>query len=106
MEFNTQTITKFGLGIIVGASLGLLLRYVLFRLLLFISIPVSILLLVDYTGIQHIDWLYFKHKWESLFIFVTPTAIKLYSYLNNHLLIGIIPGIFMGLFARSFLMKK
>ncbi|MCF6147485.1 MAG: hypothetical protein E3K37_02380 [Candidatus Kuenenia sp.] len=106
MEFNTQAITKFSLGIIAGASLGLLLRYVLFRFLLFISIPISILLLVDYMGIQHIDWLYFKHKWDSLFVFVTPTAIRLYSYLNNHLLIGIIPGIFMGLFARSFFMRK
>ena len=89
MNFDTQLITKCTLGFFMGISVGLIFRYFLFRILLFISIPIIAMLVLDYTGMVSVDWLFLKEKWDKIFVFLTPTAISIYSYLSNHILIKI-----------------
>ena len=105
MNFDTQIITKCTLGLIMGISAGLLFRYFLFRILLYAAIPIVALLVLDYTNMFSIDWLFLKAKWDKIFVFLTPTAISIYSYLNNHILIGLIPGILIGL-TSGFFMRR
>tara|TARA_B100002003_G_C13742245_1_gene370103 strand:- start:111 stop:428 length:318 start_codon:yes stop_codon:yes gene_type:complete len=105
MNFDTQIITKCTLGFIMGISAGLLFRYFLFRILLYTAIPIVALLVLDYTNMFSIDWLFLKAKWDKIFVFLTPTAISIYSYLNNHILIGLIPGILIGL-TSGFFMRR
>lgn len=73
----------------MGISVGLIFRYFLFRILLFISIPIIAMPVLDYTGMVSVDWLFLKEKWDKIFVFLTPTAISIYSYLSNHILIKI-----------------
>src|SRR3989338_1986384 len=89
MNFDTQLITKCTLGFFMGISVGLIFRYSLFRILLFISIPIIAMVVLDYTGMVSVDWLFLKEKWDKIFVFLTPTAISIYSYLSNHILIKI-----------------
>ena len=89
MNFDTQLITKCTLGFFMGISVGLIFRYFLFRILLFISIPIIAMLVLDYTGMVSVDWLFLKEKWDKIFVFLTPTAISIHSYLSNHILIKI-----------------
>lgn len=105
MNFDTQIITKCTLGFIMGISAGLLFRYFLFRILLYTAIPIVALLVLDYTNMFSIDWLFLKAKWDKIFVFLTPTAISIYSYLNNHILIGLIPGILVGLTSVFFMRR-
>ncbi|MGR3174554.1 MAG: hypothetical protein ACUZ8N_08160 [Candidatus Scalindua sp.] len=105
MNFDTQIIIKCTLGLFMGISAGLLLRYFLFRILLYAAIPIIAMLILDYTGMFSVDWLFLKEKWDNLFVFLTPTAINIYSYLSNHILIGIVPGILIGL-ASGLLMRR
>ena len=105
MNFDTQIITKCTLGFFMGISAGLLFRYFLFRILLFAAIPIVALLVLDYTNMFSIDWLFLKAKWDKIFVFLTPTAISIYSYLNNHILIGLIPGILVGLTSVFFMRR-
>ena len=105
MNFDTQIITKCTLGFIMGISAGLLFRYFLFRILLYAAIPIVALLVLDYTNMFSIDWLFLKAKWDKIFVFLTPTAISIYSYLNNHILIGLIPGILVGLTSVFFMRR-
>ncbi len=106
MNFDTQIITKCTLGFFMGISAGLLLRYFLFRILLYAAIPIVAMLVLDYTNMFSIDWLFLKEKWDKLFVFLTPTAINIYSYLSNHILIGLIPGILIGLTSGFFFMRR
>lgn len=106
MNFDTQIITKCTLGFFMGISAGLLLRYFLFRILLFAAIPIVALLVLDYTNMFSIDWLFLKAKWDKIFVFLTPTAVSIYSYLSNHILIGLIPGILIGLTSGFFFMRR
>ena len=105
MNFDTQIITKCTLGFFVGIATGLLFRYLFIRILLFVSIPIAAMLILDYTNMFSIDWLFLKAKWDKIFVFLTPTAISIYSYLNNHILIGLIPGILIGL-TSGFFMRR
>ena len=106
MNFDTQLITKFTLGFFMGISAGLLLRYFLFRILLFAAIPIVVMLIIDYSGMFSVDWLFLKEKWDKIFVFLTPTAISIYSYLSNHILIGLIPGILIGLTSGFFFLRR
>ena len=72
MNFDTQLITKCTLGFFMGISVGLIFRYFLFRILLFISIPIIAMLVLDYTGMVSVDWLFLKEKWDKIFVFLTP----------------------------------
>jgi uncharacterized membrane protein (Fun14 family) len=106
MNFDTQTIVKCTLGFFMGISLGLLFRYLFFRILLFVSIPIVAMLILDYTNVFSIDWLFLKAKWDNLFVSLAPTAISIYSYLSNHILIGLIPGILIGLTSGFFFLRR
>lgn len=106
MNFDTQLITKCTLGFFMGISAGLLLRYFLFRILLYAAIPIVAMLIIDYSGMFSIDWLFLKEKWDKIFVFLTPTAISIYSYLSNHILIGLIPGMLIGLTSGFFFMRR
>jgi len=106
MNFDTQLITKCTLGFFMGISVGLLLRYFLFRIVLLVSIPIVTMLILDYTGMFSVDWLFLKEKWDKIFVFLTPTAVSLYAYLSNHILIGLIPGILIGLTSGFFFMRR
>ncbi len=106
MNFDTQIITKCTLGFFMGISAGLLLRYFLFRILLYAAIPIVALLVLDYTNMFSIDWLFLKAKWDKIFVFLTPTAVSIYSYLSNHILIGLIPGILIGLTSGFLFMRR
>ncbi|MFQ5685771.1 MAG: hypothetical protein ACE5GV_03845 [Candidatus Scalindua sp.] len=106
MNFDTQIITKCTLGFFMGISAGLLLRYFLFRILLFAAIPIVALLVLDYTNMFSVDWLFLKAKWDKIFVFLTPTAISIYSYLSNHILLGLIPGILIGLTSGFLFMRR
>jgi hypothetical protein len=105
MNFDTQIITKCTLGFFMGISTGLLFRYFLFRVLLYSAVPVVAMLILDYTGMFSVDWLFLKTKWDKTFVFFTPTAINIYSYLGNHILMGIVPGILIGL-TSGFFMRR
>lgn len=106
MNFDTQLLMKGTLGFFMGISAGLLLRYFLFRILLYAAIPIVVALVLDYTNTFSIDWLFLKAKWDNLFIFLTPTAINIYGYLSNHILIGLIPGVLIGLTSGFFFMRR
>lgn len=106
MNFDTQLITKCTLGFFMGISAGLLLRYFLFRILLYAAIPIVAMLIIDYSGMFSVDWLFLKEKWDKIFVFLTPTAISIYSYLSNHILIGLIPGMLIGLTSGFFFMRR
>jgi hypothetical protein len=106
MNIDTQLITKATLGFVMGISVGLLFRYFLFRILLFISFPIIAMLIIDYTGTFSVDWLFLKSKWDKTFVFLTPTAISIYFYLSNHILIGLIPGIIIGLTSGFLFMRR
>ena len=106
MNFDTQIITKCTLGFFMGISAGLLFRYFLFRILLFAAIPIVALLVLDYTNMFSIDWLFLKAKWDKVFVFLTPTAVSIYSYLSNHILIGLLPGILIGLTSGLFFLRR
>lgn len=105
MNFDTEILTKSGLGFFMGISAGLLFRYFMFRILLLAAVPIVGMLVLDYTNVFSIDWLFLKAKWDNLFIFLTPTAINIYSYLGNHILMGIVPGILIGL-TSGFFMRR
>ena len=105
MNLDIQIITKCTLGFFMGISAGLLFRYVLFRVLLYSAVPVVAMLILDYTGMFSVDWLFLKTKWDKTFVFFTPTAINIYSYLGNHILMGIVPGILIGL-TSGFFMRR
>jgi len=90
----------------MGISAGLLLRYFLFRTLLYAAIPIVAMLILDYTGMFSVDWLFLKAKWDKIFVFFTPTAISIYSYLSNHILIGLIPGMLLGLTSGFFFIRR
>jgi uncharacterized membrane protein (Fun14 family) len=103
MNFDTQIITKCTLGFFMGISVGILFRYFLFRILLFIAIPIILMLILDYTGIFSIDWLFLEEQWSKFFTFLSPATVSIYDYINNHILIGLIPGIFT---SRFFFMRR
>jgi len=105
MNFDTQLLMKCTLGFFMGISAGLLLRYFLFRILLYAAVPIVAMLVIDYTNVFSIDWVYFKDKWDTLFVFLTPTAINIYSYLSNHILMGLVSGILIGL-TSGFFMRR
>ena len=105
MNFDTQLLMKGTLGFFMGISAGLLLRYFLFRILLYAAIPIVAMFVLDYTNVYSVDWLFLKEKWDKLFVFLTPTAINIYSYLGNHILMGIVPGILIGL-TSGFFMRR
>jgi len=95
MNLDTQIITKCTLGFFMGISTGLLFRYFLFRILMYAAVPIVAMFILDYTNIFSIDWLFLKTKWDKIFVFLTPTAISIYSYLSNHFLTGLIPGMLL-----------
>ena len=106
MNFDTQLLMKGTLGFFMGISAGLLLRYFLFRILLYTAIPIVAMFVLDYTKVFAIDWLFLKGKWDNFFVFLTPTAISIYSYLSSHILIGLIPGILIGLTSGFLFMRR
>ena len=106
MNFDTQTIAKCALGFFLSIPIGLLFRYLFFRILLLVSTPVVAMLILDYTNMYSIDWLFLKAKGDTLFASLTPTVIEIYSYLSNHNLIGFIPGILIGLASGFFFLRR
>jgi uncharacterized membrane protein (Fun14 family) len=105
MNFDTQLLMKGSLGFFMGISAGLLLRYFLFRIMLFAAVPIVAMLVLDYTNVFSINWMFLKTKWDKIFVLLTPTAINIYSYLGNHILMGIVPGILIGL-TSGFFMRR
>jgi len=106
MNFDTQIITKCTLGFFMGISAGLLLRYFLFRILLYIAVPIVAMFILDYTNVFSIDWLFLKVKWDKFFTLLTPSFISIYSYLSNHILVGLIPGMLLGLTSGFFFLRR
>ena len=106
MNFDTQLLMKGTLGFFMGISAGLLLRYFLFRILLFTAIPIVAMFVLDYTNVFSIDWLFLKTKWDKTFVFLTPTAISIYSYLSNHILVGLVPGMLLGLTSGFIFLRR
>lgn len=103
MNFDIQIITKCTLGFLMGVSVGLLFRFFLIRILLFSAIPIIAMLILDYTGMFSIDWLYLEEQWNKLFVFLSPASASIYNYLSSHVLIGLIPGI---LTSRFFFVRR
>ena len=106
MNFDTQLLMKGTLGFFMGISAGLLLRYFLFRILLYAAIPIVAMFVLDYTNVFSIDWLFLKTKWDKTFVFLTPTAISIYSYLSNHILMGLVPGMLLGLTSGFIFLRR
>ena len=106
MNFDTQTIAKCALGFFLSIPIGLLFRYLFFRILLLVSAPIVAMLILDYTNIYSIDWLFLEAKGDTLFASLTPTVTRMYSYLGNHSLMGFIPGILIGLASGFFFLRR
>jgi hypothetical protein len=106
MNFDAQILTKYTLGFFMGISAGLLFRYFLFRILLYAAVPIVAMLVLDYTNMFSIAWVFFKDKWDKVFVFLTPTAISIYTYFSNHTLIGLIPGMLLGLTSGFFFLRR
>ena len=106
MNFDIQTITKSTFGFFMGVSIGLLFRYFLLRITLYAAIPIIVMLALDYTGMFSVDWLFLKVHWEGIFGFLTPPVINIYNYLNNHVMLGLVHGILIGLTSRFFFMRR
>lgn len=99
-------IAKLSLGFLVGVSLGLFVRLLLFRMLIILSIPALILLILDYSGIFFIDWLYLDGVWNGFLVLLTPLVSNIISYLSHHVLVGLVPGAFLGWSSRFFFMGR
>lgn len=102
MDLNILSITQIGLGTFLGLAIGVLLRFVLIKILIIASIPVVIMFISDFSGIYKINWVLLNEKWQ---IHVIPPVIEVYNYLNHHALIGIMPGVVIG-FSLGFLLTK
>ena len=103
MDTNILAITKIGLGVVLGVSIGVLLRFILIKLLLIIGIPVGILFFLDYANLYRVGWLQLQEKWRTV---VIPPVIEVYAYFSNHVLVGIVPGIAVGLCLGFILTRK
>lgn len=108
MTLDPSIITKYSLGFILGISLGVFIRMVLFRLLIIASIPALMLLILDYTGAWAVDWQFLSDKWNAFLVFLTPMASNVFAYLKNQnkILFGLIPGIYLGCASRFFFMRR
>ena len=95
-------ITKIGLGTFLGLAIGVLLRFVLIKVLIIVGVPVAILFFLDYSGLYRVNWLVLNERWQ---VYVIPPFINVYNYFNQHMLLGIIPGIIIG-FSLGFLLTK
>jgi len=95
-------ITKIGLGTFMGLAIGVLLRFILIKVLIIVGIPVAILFSLDYSGLYKVNWLVLNERWQ---VYVIPPVIDVYTYFNQHMLLGIIPGIIIG-FSLGFLLTK
>jgi len=95
-------ITKIGLGTFLGLAIGVLLRFILIKMLIIVGIPVAILFSLDYSGLYKVNWLVLNERWQ---VYVIPPVIDVYTYFNQHMLLGIIPGIIIG-FSLGFLLTK
>lgn len=95
-------ITKIGLGTFMGLAIGVLLRFVLIKVLIIVGIPVAILFFFDYAGFYKVNWLLLNEGWQ---MYVIPPVIDVFNYFNQHMLLGIIPGIIIG-FSMGFILTK
>lgn len=95
-------ITKIGLGTFMGLAIGVLLRFVLIKVLIIVGIPVAMLFFLDYSGFYKVNWLMLNERWQ---VYVIPPVIDVYTYFNQHILLGIIPGIIIG-FSLGFILTK
>ena len=95
-------ITKIGLGTFLGLAIGVLLRFILIKMLIIVGIPVAILFSLDYSGLYKVNWLVLNERWQ---VYVIPPVIDVYTYFNQHMLLGIIPGIIIG-FSLGFILTK
>lgn len=102
MDLNFFTVTKTGLGLILGISLGFFLRFLVIKILIIVSIPAIMLLGFDYLNLYEVNWLKLDEGFQS---YVVPPVTNAYSYLNDHSLMGIIPGICIG-FGVGFVFSK
>lgn len=76
MTFDLQTLGKLSLGFIVGISVGLCLRYVLFKFFLFLAISATALLALDYMGVFSIDWIFLGERWDEFLFFLSPLVFS------------------------------
>ncbi len=95
-------ITKIGLGTFLGLAIGVLLRFVLIKVLIVVGVPAAILFFLDFSGFYKVDWLMLNERWQ---VYVMPPVLNVYNYFNQHMLLGIIPGIIIG-FSLGFLLTK
>lgn len=95
-------ITKIGLGTFMGLAIGVLLRFILIKVLIIVGIPVAILFFLDYSGLYKVNWLLLNERWQ---VYVIPPVIDVYYYFNQHMLLGIIPGIIIG-FSLGFVLTR
>lgn len=95
-------ITKIGLGTFLGLAIGVLLRFVLIKVLIIVGVPVAILFFLDYSGLYKVNWLLLNGRWQ---VYIIPPVIDVYNYFNQHMLLGIIPGIIIG-FSLGFILTR
>lgn len=96
------SISKIGLGTILGVALGVFLRFFIIKVLVIIGVPVAILFFLDYSRFYKVNWLLMNEKWQ---VYVIPPVNSMYCYFNHHVLIGIIPGMLIG-FSMGFLFNR
>lgn len=100
---DTQIIAKFGLGVFMGITLGVVVRYFLFRIFLLAAAPIIIMMILDYANLIPINWLYLEEQWNKSFTILSPASVRIYDYLSSHVLVGLIPGI---LASKFFFLKR
>lgn len=97
------SLCKIGLGTVLGISLGLVLRFILIKLLIIIGVPAAALFAFEYFGVFKIDWLKLNRDWQ---IYIVPHIVDIYSFFSTHVLVGLVPGIALGFFLAFFLNRK
>lgn len=97
------SISKIGLGTVLGISLGVVLRFFLIRFLLVMGLPVAALFALDYFRVYKVDWLKMNSYWQR---YIVPHILDVYSFFSNHVLAGLVPGIAVGLCLGFILTRK
>lgn len=97
------SIAHLGFGTFLGLAIGVLLRFVFIKVLIIIAVPAAVLFFLDYTSLFKVNWLLLNERWQ---VYVIPPFINVYNYFNQHMLLGIIPGIIIGFSLGLILSRK
>lgn len=100
---DIMSIAHVGFGTFLGLAIGVLLRFILIKVFIIIAVPAAVLFFLDYTGFYIVPWLKLDGKWQE---YVIPPAINIYHYFNHHVLLGILPGVIIGLSLGFILSRK